>query len=116
MQTPEFRHLESSIYLKKTQIHCSKAQTHGSGGRTAQGISCHRWAAAVRCGFLRPPERPCLEGARPGWELPRLRGVAGNPTFTAVRSAQRQHEAGLGETLRARRRIFHHGWIFPREI
>lgn len=56
MQNPEFIHLESGIYFKKKkQIHCSEAQTHGSRGRTAQGISCYRWDAAAGLGFLHPP-------------------------------------------------------------
>lgn len=54
---------------KTKQIHCSNAQTHGSGGRTTQGISCYTWYVAVGLGFHHPPGQPCLVGARLGWKF-----------------------------------------------
>lgn len=63
-----------------------------------------------------PPERPCLAGAEGSWMFPHLRGIARNLTSTALSFTQQQHEAGLGETPRARQRFFHHRWIFSGEV
>lgn len=109
MQNAELTHSESSVYFFFLSIHCSNAQTHGSGGRTTQGISCCGWDAAVGLGFISQTSAV--------WEVPASPRHRREPDLDHPLSiTQGQHKAGLGETPRARRRFLHHGWIFPGEV